>query len=109
MKRSLALVAVLVLALAVPAVAGAKEVMLTGYITDEYCGAKNANADGVGCAKACAKKGSELAIYADGKMYRLSDKKAALEHLGYEVIVTGTLEEDGSVKVATIAKAEKKA
>ncbi len=109
MKRMLALAAILALAIAVPVAAGEKEVKLTGYITDEYCGAKNANADGAGCAKACANKGSEMAIYADGKMYRLSDKKTALEHLGYEVVVTGTIQEDGSVKVATIAKAEKKA
>jgi len=111
-KRILAtaFVTLLALAAAMPAVAGdAKEVKLTGYITDEYCGAKNANADGVDCAKACAKKGSDLAIYSDGKLYKLSDKEMALKHLGYEVVVTGTINEDGSVKVANIEKNEKSA
>ena len=112
MKKILAtaVVTLLALAAAMPAVAGdAEEVKLTGYITDEYCGAKNANADGVDCAKACAKKGSDLAIYSDGKLYKLSDKELALKHLGHEVVVTGTLNDDGSVSVANIEKAEKSA
>jgi len=108
---SVAIVAALALAIAVPALAGnsAKEVKLTGYITDEWCGAKNANADGVGCAKACAKKGSEMALFADGKLYILSDKEKALEHLGYEVIVTGTVGEENKLQVKSIEKAKKKA
>jgi (2Fe-2S) ferredoxin len=108
-------VALLLTAGAVPAFAGeghahgGEEVQLTGYITDEWCGAKNANAEGAGCAKACAKKGAALAIYADGKMYKLSDKEAAMKHVGVQVVVKGTVMEDGTVKVASIEKVEKKA
>ena len=100
----------LVAALTAPAIAGdeAKQVELTGYITDEWCGAANANSRGAGCARDCAEKGSELAIYAEGKMYRLSNKKLALQHLGYEVVVRGTVDEEGVVKVQTIEKADKK-
>lgn len=86
-----------------------KEVKLTGYITDEWCGAKNASADGVDCARDCAKKGSKMAIFSDGKLYILSDKDAALAHLGYEVIVKGTVDDAGVVQVSSIEKAEKKA
>jgi len=109
---SLAAVAAFALAVAAPTIAGdvGQEVKLTGYITDEWCGAKNANADGVGCAKACAKKGSDMAIYSDGKLYKLSDKEAALKHLGVEVQVTGTLSEDGSVvQVESIEEVKEKA
>jgi hypothetical protein len=113
MKRilSVAIVTALALAVALPVLAGeeAKEVKLTGYITDEWCGVKNANADGAACARSCAKKGSELAIFADGKLYILSDKEKALEHIGYEVVVTGTLAGENKVQVKSIEKAEKKA
>lgn len=108
----LSIVAAFALAAFAPALAGdeaKKEVQLTGYITDEWCGKANANAQGAGCAKACAKKGSDLAVFADGKMYKLSNKEMALEHLGYEVVVTGTLDESGTVQVASIAKAKKDA
>ncbi len=93
MKRILALVSVLVFffALSVPIGAGeeeAKEVTLTGWITDQYCGAKNANANGAACARACAKKGSDMMIYSDGTLYKISDKELALQHVGYEVEVT---------------------
>jgi hypothetical protein len=109
---SLAAVAVFALAFAAPTLAGdaSKEVKLTGYITDEWCGAKNANAEGVGCAKACAKKGSDMAIYSDGKLYKLSDKEAALKHLGVKVQVTGTLNEEGTtVQVTSIEQVKEKA
>jgi hypothetical protein len=84
----------------------AKKVELTGYITDEWCGAKNANADGVACARACAEKGSKMAVFSDGKLYVLSDKKAALDNLGVKVVVTGTLDEEGVVQVEAIEKVE---
>lgn len=112
MKKTIAtlFVALLVVS-AIPTFAGdaakdSKQVQLTGYITDEFCGAKNANSEGADCTKACADKGADVAIYADGKMYKLSDKAMALEHVGYEVVVIGTLNEDGSVEVASIEKAD---
>jgi len=103
--------AVLAVTLSAPVFAGStdKEVKLTGYITDEWCGKANANAQGADCARSCAKKGSDLAIYADGKLYKLSDKELAMQHVGYEVVVTGTVNEDGVVKVKSIEKVEKKA
>lgn len=102
-----------VLALGLPAVAGEpdKEVKMTGWITDEWCGAKNANADGKGCALSCAQKGAALVLYSDGKSYKLSDQKAAADNVGVEVVVTGTLAKDGTIQVTGIAanRKEKKA
>ena len=107
---SVAALAAFVLLLALPAFAGeaGKEVTLTGYITDKWCGAANANAEGADCARACAKKGSEMAIYSDGQLYILSDKEMALANLGHKVRVKGTLAEDGKVQVSSIEKVEQK-
>jgi hypothetical protein len=87
----------------------AKDVELTGWIADQWCGAKNANAEGAACARECAKKGSPMVLVAEGgKTYTLSDREKALEHLGYPVVVSGTLQEDGVLKVRDIRKAEEK-
>ncbi len=110
MKKALSLTMVLALALvALPALAGeqeAKEVELTGWITDQYCGAKNANAENVDCIKACAEKGSALMVYADGELYKISNKEMALQHVGYKVVVKGTIDEDNVVTPSSIEKAE---
>jgi len=79
-------------------------VELTGWITDEWCGARNANADGGDCARSCAEKGANLVLYTGDGLYKLSDKKTALEHVGYKVTVKGTLEED-TLNVISIARA----
>ena len=41
-------------------------------------------------------------IYADGKLYRLSDKELAMQHIGHEVVVTGTVDKDNVIEVASI-------
>jgi hypothetical protein len=101
----------LVVACFVPAMAGeaVKDVKLTGYITDEWCGKANANEQGKDCTIACAKKGAALVLFSDGKAYKLSDQKAAMTHVGHEVVVSGSLDSDGTVKVSSIEKAVKKA
>ena len=75
---------------------------LTGWIADSFCGAKNANAAGAQCARDCYAKGAKLVLVTGGKTYNLSDQKLALEHVGHEVAVTGTVDKDGNVAVAKI-------
>ena len=108
MRRVIPLVAVLALAFAAvtPGLAGEKEkeVTLTGWVTDEWCGKANANAEGKDCAIACAKKGAQLVLFADEKIYRLSDQDEAKKHVGHEVVVTGVLTADGTVKGAKFEK-----
>ncbi len=111
MKRSMSagLVLALVLAFAAPALAGdaaAQPTTVKGWISDSYCGAKNANAEGATCARDCYKKGAKLELYADGKTYQISDQKTAFEHVGHEVVVTGTLDKD-MIKVEKIEAAKK--
>ena len=111
MKRLFALgsMLALVVALTAPAFAGdaaPQPTSVKGWITDSYCGAKNANAEGAKCARDCYKKGAKLELIADGKTYQISDQKAAFEHVGHEVVVTGTLDKD-TIKVDKIETAKK--
>jgi hypothetical protein len=113
MKRSVAwgIALALVIGIALPALAGdtGKEVKLVGWVSDECCAAKNANAEGKACTLECHKKGSALVFYSDGKTYKVADQKQLLEHVGHEVMVTGMVVEDGMLKIASIEASKKKA
>jgi len=101
MKRTALLIA---LVLAVAPAMYAKS--WTGWITDEHCGAKGASADHKGCAMKCSKEhGAALVFYNndDKKIYKLSDQDKAKEHIGHEVVVSGS-EADGTIKVDSIAE-----
>lgn len=100
MKKALVILALA--ALLVPAFAAADS--WTGWITDDHCGAKGAKAEHASCAKKCLDQGGKLVFFnsADQKLYDLDNQKLAEEHLGHEVVVTGTA--DGtSIKVESIA------
>jgi len=111
MKQLISIACVLALALlvAAPLKAGeaAAPTTLKGWITDDDCGAKNANAEGADCIKMCHKNGAKLVLYADGKTYGLSDQKLALSHVGHEVAVTGTVDKNGNVTVAKMESVKK--
>jgi len=111
MKRLISLGSVIALVLVMTAAAFAADApaqptTMKGWITDSYCGAKNANASGTECIKNCYKKGAKLELVADGKTYQISDQKAAAEHIGHEVVITGTLDKD-TIKVDKIETAKK--
>ena len=111
MKRLVSLGSVLALLIALAGAALAADTVaqptgMKGWITDSFCGAKNANAAGAGCARDCYKKGAKLELVADGKTYQISDQKAAFEHIGHEVVITGTLDKD-TIKVDKIEAAKK--
>lgn len=88
----------------------ANSITLTGYITDEWCGKKNANADAksADCARDCAQKGAALVMFKDGTMYTLADKEAALKHVGEKVMVTGTVDDKNVVTIVKIEKVDEK-
>ena len=80
-----------------------REVALTGYLTDSYCGAANANAQGKSCALDCVKKGAKVQLYANETLYTLDQSKVADGQIGVPVKVKGTLDEGtGTIKVASI-------
>ena len=111
MKRLISMGSVLALAIAATgavfaADAAAQPTTMKGWITDSFCGAKNANEAGATCARDCYKKGAKLELVADGKTYQISDQKAAFEHIGHEVVITGTFDKD-TIKVDKIVPAPK--
>ncbi len=105
-------VVALAAALALAGDAG-KQVTVNGWITDSFCGGKNASTEGKACALKCLEKGAKLVLYspADQKTFSIDSQEKAKEHIGHEVKVTGTVDEaGGSIKVDKIevAKQEKK-
>jgi len=64
-----------------------------GWITDDHCGAKGANAEHKECAEKCFKKGVKLVLYSsqDNRLYELDRPDLARENLGHPVTVIGTL------------------
>lgn len=104
MKKMIVLFALLALTLAALAGAAGTKGTWTGWVTDEHCGAKGANADHKACAEKCMANGSKLVFYnnADKKIYGLDKQDVAKANLGYEVKVSGELE-GKNIKVDSIA------
>lgn len=85
-----------------------KEVVLTGYLTDSYCGAKNAHASGKACAIKCMKNGAKLQLLVDQTLYTLEKVDSPESKLGAKVTVTGLLDESTkTILVQSIEKAKK--
>ncbi len=101
---SLAVLGLLVMPIAATAAGTAGS--WNGWITDEACGAKGANAAHKDCAVKCMEKGSKLALYntTDKKLYKLDKQDVAKSHLGHEVTVKGTADGD-SIAVTSIEPA----
>ena len=90
--------------------AAGKSITVNGWITDSYCGGKNASTEGKACALKCVEKGAKLVLYspADQKTFSLDNQEKAKEHVGYEVKVSGTLDEaTQTIKVGSIEAAKK--
>src|SRR5262245_25486628 len=90
------------LALAGEAAKGA-EISLTGWITGQNCGAKDATADGKACALKCHKDGSPLVLYvpATKKTVALDKQDQAEQHVGVQVKVTGMMQGE-TLKISKI-------
>ena len=82
----------------------AKTESWTGWITDETCGAKNANAEGKGCALKCHEAGAKLVLFVEGekKLVGLDNQDEAVKHLGHPVVVTGS-DSAGAVRSVWVA------
>lgn len=102
-KTSVLLLALLAVAIALPAGAGAKG-SWTGWITDSTCGAKGAKAAHKNCAEKCLSEGGKLVFYSleNQKIYSLENQELAKQHLGHEVTVTGEVADGTYIKVESI-------
>lgn len=89
------------------------EASVTGYVTDSHCKGEGAKDGHKECALKCFKeKGAKLGIWdsASSKFWAIDDQKKAEEFAGENVTVKGVVDEaSGTIKVASISKAEKKA
>lgn len=102
---SLSLVFALALVLAAPSFAAES---WTGWITDNHCGAKGASAKhSKACVEKCAHEKDGKVVFfnnADQKLYDLDKTDLALEHVGHEVTVTGTLDGQAIQVKSIVAK-----
>lgn len=80
---------------------------IVGYISDKVCAKKDtakAESDGhKSCAQSCVKKGSEVVLVSNGKIYELDQQDKAKEFAGDKVKVTGSVSGD-SISVTSIER-----
>ena len=108
MKKLLILALVL---FASVAFAAAEDTTFKGWVADEACAkdfAKAGNADHKGCATGCLSRGGGVALASEAGFHLLDiTNEKALEHLGTEVTVMGTLDEaSNTIKVTSIKASE---
>lgn len=107
MKRVLLALSILALVAGFAAFAAAEDTTYTGWIADEACAkdySKAGNAGHKGCATGCLNNGGAVALASPDGFHLLDiTAEKALEHLGMEVQVTGTLDEaSNTIKVTSI-------
>ncbi len=108
MKKLLILALVL---FASVAFAAAEDMTYTGWVSDEACAkdfAKAGNAEHQGCATGCLSRGGGVALVSEAGFHLLDiTNEKAIENLGMEVTVMGTLDEATNTIKVTSIKASK--
>ena len=111
MKKLLILALALLASGALVASAAAEDMTYTGWVADEACAkdfSKAGNEDHKGCATGCLSKGGGVALASPNGFHLLDiTNEKALEHLGMEVTVMGTLDEATNTIKVTSIKASK--
>lgn len=104
----------LILAIVLLASAGfavAEDMTFTGWVADEACAkdfAKAGNAEHKGCATGCLSRGGGVALASPDGFHLLDiTNEKALDHLGMEVTVMGSLDEATNTIKVTSIKASK--
>lgn len=108
MKKLLILALVL---FASVAFAAAEDMTYKGWVSDEACAkdfAKAGNAEHKGCATGCLSRGGGVALVSESGFHLLDiTNEKAIENLGMEVTVMGTLDEATNTIKVTSIKASK--
>ena len=80
--------------------AAGKAESISGWVSDEKCGAKGANASAAECTKKCEQGGAKLVIVTDKdkKVLSVDNQDAVKGHEGHHVRVTGK-EDNGTLHV----------
>ncbi len=95
------------LALLAASLAYGAENSWTGWITDDMCGAKNADEGNAECASRCVKEHGAKYVFVnevDKKMYAVDAQDKVAPHAGHHVVVKGTLD-GNTLKVTSIEMA----
>jgi hypothetical protein len=73
-----------------------KSSTVNGWVTDNQCGAKGANASAEACSKKCLDKGAKMVIVTDNdqKVLMVDNPDALKGHEGHHIAVTGTVTGD---------------
>lgn len=73
-----------------------KSTTVKGWVTDDKCGAKGANAKAEACTKKCLEAGAKMVVVTDGdqKVLMVENPDALKGHEGHHVAVTGTVNGD---------------
>ena len=92
------------LALSAMAFAGmGKSTTVKGWVTDDKCAAKGANAQAEACTKKCLSSGAGMVVVTDSdqKVLKVENPDALKGHEGHHMAVTGTVSGD-SIKVESM-------
>jgi hypothetical protein len=73
-----------------------KSMTVNGWVSDDKCGAKGANAGAEACTKKCVGAGAKVVIVTDKdqKVLAVDNPDALKDHLGHHVAVTGSVKGD---------------
>jgi hypothetical protein len=99
------LTAVALFAFGLASSANAKPHTWTGWISGAMCGAKDASAAKADCVRSCIKRGDKYVFVntKTQKVYPIANQDAVTDSaIGSEVMLTGELNKDGSIKVDNI-------
>jgi hypothetical protein len=68
-----------------------KSTTVNGWVSDDKCGAKGANAKAEACTKKCLDAGAKMVIVTDKdqKVLMVDNPDALKDHIGHHVAVTG--------------------
>jgi hypothetical protein len=68
-----------------------KSTTVNGWVSDDKCGAKGANAKAEACTKKCLESGAKMVVVTDGdqKVLMVENPDALKGHEGHHVAVTG--------------------
>ena len=83
--------------------AAPKLMTLRGWVSDEKCGVKGANAKAAECTKKCIAAGAKMVVVTDGdqKVLTVDNPDALTGHEGHHVAVTGQVTGE-SIHVETV-------
>jgi hypothetical protein len=73
-----------------------KSSTVKGWVSDDKCGAKGANASAEACTKKCLDGGAKMVIVTDKdqKVLMVENPEALKEHVGHHIAATGSVKGD---------------